>query len=548
MSYETYNKEKFHKDSMIENKWRNLASDKAVRPYHLWENYSKVTTGTTLPLYACEADGTTVTPQLNLEVIMPEEGSTDLPNAAIENFTAKLQRTLFPDNRAFFAFDVPEQAKIDSGADKTQITKNLDSAVEAVLGMLRSKKLYTTLPAIFENCTVIGNGLVYMGLTKDEPMQFISPADFVWRRTASGCVKELIIREVIALEDITDKELRQVIENDMAIDLSRYTTEDNNLASPPRAVQKYTYVIFDDKGNQEISQYVSKFKVGKTIKRSHKEPIFLPLAPDLPIKAQYGVGKVKGAISSILQIRSAAKTWARHNSLIADMKIGVAPSAANAIKAMAKQRTSNHVVLQNPADMQLMSWGNVNMQSVDMSYNVAKQDLARVFLMEGATTRNAERVTAEEIRRNAEELNAANSNLLTAYEEQLQLKLVQYCFYHLDIENEDGDKLKDVLADLDIKILTGTEAIGRVSASDNLAVMLQEAALVGGLPEHVLRHLKLNNILTMQSQGRGLPTQEIIKSERELQQEQEAQQQALAQQQANEQQAAVLNGNNQGQQ
>lgn len=533
----------FHKDSLVETKWNNLATDQAIRPYTLWERYSKVTTGTTLPLHACEADGTTVTPQLNLEVIMPDEGSTDLPNSAVENFTAKLQRTLFPDNRAFFAFDFPEEMVIKAKVDKTQMTRNLDTAVQDVLNTLRVKKLYGVLPSVFENCTVIGNGLLFMGLTKKAPIQFISPADFVWRRTANGYVKELIIREVIALEDITDPKLRAVIESDMAIDLSRYKTSENTLTMAPRAVQKYTYVYFDDNGKQTISQYVGKYKVGKDITRSAKEPIFLPLAPDLPIKSQYGVGKVKGAISSIMQIRSASKAWARQNSLIADMKIRVAPSAANAIKAMAKQRTSNHVVLQDQNDMGLMNWSNVNMQSVDMSYQTAKQDLARVFLMEGGTTRNAERVTAEEIRRNAEELNAANSNLLSAYEEQLQLKLVQYCMYHLDIVNEDGDKLKDQLEELDIKILTGTEAIGRVSVSDNISVMLQEAALVGQIPEHILRHYKVNNILTMQAQGRGLPTPEIVKSKEELQEEMQAAQDAQAQAQANEQQTAALTGN-----
>lgn len=543
MEYNQYNSEKFHKDSTIETKWNNLAGDKAIRPYQLWEHYSKITTGTTLPLHACEPDGTKVIPQLNLEAVKPEEGSSDLPNSAIENFTAKLQKTLFPDNRAFFAFNAPEEAKVQSGADKTDINRNLESAVNAIMTLLKDKKLYSILPKVFENATVIGNALVFMGYKKSDPIQFISPADFVWRRTASGTVKELIIREVIALEDIVDKELRRVLENDIGYDMAQYKTETNNLSTQPRSIQKYTYVYFEDNGTQVISEYVGKFKVGKEIRRSAKEPLFLPIAPDLPLKAQYGVGKVKGAVSSILQIRSASKTWARHNSLISDLKIGVAPSASNAIKAMAKQRTSNHVVLNDPKDMQLMPWGNVNMSSVEMSYENAKQDLSRIFLMQQGVTRQAERVTAEEIRRNAEELNAANSNLISAYESQLQGPLVQYALYHLDIENEEGDSIKDALEDLDVKLLTGTEAIGRVSQSDNVTTMLQEATLLGGVPEHIARHMKINNILNILAQGRGLPSDEIVKSKQELQAEQEAAQEQQAQLMAQEQTTKALAGN-----
>lgn len=540
MEYNKYEKENFHEDSTIETKWNNLASDTAIRPYRLWEHYSKITTGTTLPLHACEADGTKVTPQLDLEAVQPDEGSSDLPNSAIENFNAKLQKTLFPDNRAFFAFNAPEEAKIQSGADKTEINRNLETAISAIMTLLRDKGIYSILPKIFENGTVIGNGLVFLGYKKEDMAQFISPADFVWRRTASGIVKEIIVREVIALEDITDKKLREVLENEIGYDLERYKTETNNLSTLPRSIQKYTYIYLEENGTQVISQYVGKFKVGKEIRRSNKEPIFLPLCPELPLKAQYGIGKVKGAVSSILQIRSASKTWARHNSLISDLKIGVAPSAANAIKAMAKQRTSNHVVLNDAKDMQLMPWGNVNMSSVEMSYENAKQDLSRIFLMQQGVTRQAERVTAEEIRRNAEELNAAHSNLISAYEIQLQEPLVRYALYHLDIENDAGDKIKDALEDLDVKLLTGTEAIGRVSQSDNVTTMLQEASLLGGVPEPILRHLKVNNILNILSQGRGLPTDEVVKSKKELQAEQEAAQEAQAQAMAQEQTTNAL--------
>lgn len=534
----------FTKDSVVEQKWRNQAGNQLLRPTNLWNFYSNITTGTTLPKNACNVDGTTSVAMLDLEAIMPSltSGSTDLPNTAVDNFDSKLHRTLFPVNRSFFMFDVPTKQLEELGVDAVAANTAVEKAVAGCMDILKKKRLYSVLPSLFENCTVTGNGLLYMGLSFSDKIQFISPADFVWRRTASGDVREIIIREVIALEDVHDKDLKKALIEDAKVDFSKHKSEDNNNAGVLEAVQAYIYVQIDHTGKQLISRYVGPYKVGKTITKSANEPIFIPVAPTLPVKSQYGIGKVKNAVSSILQIRNATQAYNNMNNLIASMKIAIAPSAYNAVKDSASNTGSKYIPLKSADDMKLMPWGNVNMQGTDNSFQIAKSEISRIFQMDSGLVRDAERVTAEEIRLLAEELNAANADLLSSYADQLQEPLVKYALYHLELEDSEGNSVTDAIKELEVRILTGTEAIGKVSESDNLSTMLVEVSRLKDIPEDVRPMLKIDNIVKMYAQGRGLQTAEIVKSQEEMAQEAQAAKESQQEAQAAEMQAQAMNG------
>lgn len=527
----------YTKDSTVKNKWNEMASNTLVRPYNIWEAYSDLTTGTTLPVGACQPDGTKSSVYLNSQVILPNAGSTDLPSSAVDNFNSILQKILFPVNRPFFAFDIPQQALIDSGLDETVIQTTMDASVLGMMDLLKHKGLYSVLPKIFENTTVIGNALLFMGYKKNDPVTFISPADFVWRRTASGQCKEIIIREVIAVEDLPE-DLQKLLEKEGYVSKEQLADAAFN-SYEMRAVQKYTHVKFTET-SQEITEYVDGFKVGETFKKSLKEPIFIPIAPNIPVKTQYGVGKVQNSISSILQVRGATLGYSKLNSLIANLKFEVAYTAVNSIKQIKKARSTDYVPVPEKGSISLMNFGTVNTAPLDNSLEFAKQEIARKFLMQSLATRNAERVTAEEIRRLSEELTSVHSDLLQAFADQLQEPLVKYALYHLDLTTQEGQNVKDALEQLEVKIITGTSAIDKVSESDNLVAMLSEAAYLGQLPPNISAYLKINNVLQRFAQARGIPAKEIIKSDEEVQAEIQQAQEAEAQKEAASVQAKAL--------
>lgn len=526
----------YKQDSSVKTMWNDLAGNQLVRPYHIWEIYSDLTSGTTLPVGACNPDGTKSSVYLNSQVILPDSGSTDLPGSAVENFNSILQKILFPVNRPFFAFDVPQQAQEDSGLDETALQATLDASVLGMLDILKQKKMYSALPKLFENTTIIGNGLLFMGYKVTDPVTFISPADFVWRRTATGICKELIIREVIAVRDLPE-DLAKLLEKKGYVGLKK--NQDHTSLYELRAVQKYTYVEFTEK-SQKISEYVEDFKVGETFSRSSKEPIFIPVAPNVPVKTHYGVGKVQSAISSILQVRGATLGVARLNSLISNLKFEVPYNAVQTIKKLKNAKQTDYIPVPEKGSISLMNFGTVNTGSLEMGMEVAKQEIARKFLVNSLAVRQAERVTAEEIRRLAEELTSVHSNLLQSYADQLQEPLVQYAMHHLELVSNEGKAVKDALQELDVKIITGTSAIDRVSESDNLVAMLQESAYLGSLPDYVVAFLKVSNILQKLAQARGIPSREIIKSQEEIQEEQQRAREAEEAKEAAVTQAQVL--------
>ena len=154
--------------------------------------------------------------------------------------------------------------------------------------------------------------------------------------------------------------------------------------------------------------------------------------------------------------------------------------------------------------------------------------LAYAFLINSAVQRQAERVTAEEIRYVAGELEDTIGSVYSLLSLELQAPLVRCVLAQLmrkgalpDVPQ--GDK------GIQVKIVTGVEALGR---GYDLTKVEQFLQLCATLPEAAQR-LKTGNVLSIGASSLGLDGTQLVKSDEEVQAEMEqAQAMALAQQMA----------------
>jgi len=147
--------------------------------------------------------------------------------------------------------------------------------------------------------------------------------------------------------------------------------------------------------------------------------------------------------------------------------------------------------------------------------------LAAAFMLNQSVQRDAERVTAEEIRFLANELETSLGGIYSLLSHELQLPLIKRIIAVLEREKK-LPKLPE--GAVEPVIITGFEALGRGNDANKLATFLQTAAQILG-PEAVLTYTNASDALKRLGVGFGIDMKGLIKPEEQVQQEQQAQQQ-----------------------
>jgi hypothetical protein len=133
--------------------------------------------------------------------------------------------------------------------------------------------------------------------------------------------------------------------------------------------------------------------------------------------------------------------------------------------------------------------------------------------MQSAIQRDAERVTAEEIRMAAMELETAFGGVYSALAPGLQRPIAKWLLRRLEIDLKGSD--------FTLTIITGLDALSRNSDVENLKAALRDAAELAALPPALLAELSMQRILTYIGQGRGVNIKQFLKTVEEKQAEAE---------------------------
>ena len=152
--------------------------------------------------------------------------------------------------------------------------------------------------------------------------------------------------------------------------------------------------------------------------------------------------------------------------------------------------------------------------------------LSYAFLLNSAVQRSGERVTAEEIRYMANELEAALGGVYSILSLEFQLPLVKTLMHRLEKQRRIPSLPKGTIRPA---ITTGLEALGRGNDLNKLDLFLQGAAQTIG-PEGLISRINVADYLTRRATALGIDSKGLIKSEEEIQQEQQQQQEAMMQQ------------------
>ena len=150
--------------------------------------------------------------------------------------------------------------------------------------------------------------------------------------------------------------------------------------------------------------------------------------------------------------------------------------------------------------------------------------LSFAFLLNSSVQRQAERVTAEEIRFMAQELESALGGTYSILSQEFQYPLVELLLDRLEKKKKMPKMPKDTVKP---QIVTGLEALGRGQDLNKLAQFLQYLQPLG--PETIASSLNVDDYIDRLGASLGIDTGGLIKTpeQKQAEQEQMMQQQSM---------------------
>ena len=159
--------------------------------------------------------------------------------------------------------------------------------------------------------------------------------------------------------------------------------------------------------------------------------------------------------------------------------------------------------------------------------NGIRDRLGYAFLLSSGAVRNAERVTAEEIRMLSMELEAALGGLYSLLSLELQMPMIKRLMKVMKGNKRVPELPKDIVNPV---IITGVEALGRGNDLQKLDLFLQGAAQTVGA-QAMSQYLNVSEYFKRRATALGIKTDGLVKSQEEIQEQMQAMQQQAQQEQ-----------------
>ena len=169
-----------------------------------------------------------------------------------------------------------------------------------------------------------------------------------------------------------------------------------------------------------------------------------------------------------------------------------------------------------------------DLRVVQESIRALEERMSFAFLLHTAIQRDAERVTAQEIRYMAEQLETSMGGIYSLLSMEFQLPLVKLLMKRMSQTKEIPALPKGSVKPT---IITGIEALGRGNDLQKLREFVAEFVNLASVNPAIMQTLNPSDLIKRIATGLGIETDGLIKSPEEIQAEQMAQQEQMMQEQ-----------------
>ena len=421
----------------------------------------------------------------------------------VNNLSSKLLMTLLPPNAPFFRL-VVDSSELEAliAEQRSEAEESLAKIERMVMQEIEVRGLRVPISEALKQLIVTGNVLVY--LPPKEQIRVFRLDRYVVKRDAMGNVLEIITKESLSPLSLPEN-TRELLTDPESEDI----TKDQDL---------YTCVKWTGK-NWMIHQELNGITVpGSEGTYTKKKCPFLALRFTAMDGEDYGRGYVEEYLGDLKSLESLTQSIVEGSAAAAKVLFMVRPNGTTRIKTLADS-PNGAIVTGDDNDVSTLQLGKT--QDFAIAAGTIQQlqtRLSRVFLMNSSIRRDAERVTAEEIRIAHQELEIALGGVYAVLSQEFQLPLVELLMHKMGKEKK-IPQLPD--EGLKPRIITGVEALGRGEDLNKLGQFMQSIIPLG--PE-AMSELNISDYITRLAGSLGIDTEGLVKSEEQKQLEaQEAQ-------------------------
>ena len=441
----------------------------------------------------------------------------------VGHMTSKLAVTLFPTNENFFKLEIDSLAILASNQDPQMITE-FDSALvkveQAVMRQFETLGGRAAMHEALKHLLVGGNVLLYIS---DEGIKVIHLDSYVLCRDPMGNVTEIVVEEEIFRDALPEEYLEEDEEDDDDME--------------KRMVKIYTCIKFMDDQCHWYQEIKGKEIPGTHGKCAADVAPWIALRQDRVDSEMYGRSYVEQYYGDLLSLENLYKAILEASASLSKVLFLCNPNGTTRPRTLS-QASNGSIVQGNAADVTVLQAAgkSQDLQIANQTIERIENRLAFAFMLNTAIQRPGERVTAEEIRYMAQELDAGISGLYSILSRELLLPLVRRLIHILRRKRKLPDFPRSEVTGEPLikeKAVTGIEAIGRGDDRNKLIDFIQTANQALG-PQAMMQFLNVEEALRRLAASGSIDTTNLVKTKAQLQQEAAAQ--AEAEQQAQQQQ------------
>ena len=431
----------------------------------------------------------------------------------VNNLASKLSLALMPPNSPFFRFMVEPYTLKDLAQDdaaRTQIEQQLGEYERAVMSEIETSGDRVAVHEALKHLIVGGNVLLQVGPEKTRVIHLDS---YVVSRSPNGEVLEIVTVEHVSPN---------------ALDKATAANISGKLEGDEKTVEIYTHVERKNEFFTVYQECKGTLVTGSKGKYKQANVPFLPLRFSRIDGEDYGRGFVEELLGDLRSLEGLSQAIVEGAAAAAKVLFMVNPNGTTRMRTIA-QAENTAIIEGNRNDVSVLQMDKFNdfrvayqaMQSIE-------ERLSQQFMLQSSVQRNGERVTAEEIRYLAGELEDTLSGIYSILSQEFQLPYVNR---KIDVLTK-AKKLPK-LPDNVVKptIVTGMEALGRGHDLRKLDLFIQGMSQALG-PEVLQQYVNLQDYIKRRATALGIETDGLIKSQEQIAQEQQQAMQAQMMQQA----------------
>lgn len=445
--------------------------------------------------------------EITIPSLLPPEGHSPtnwLPEnyqglgaRAVIHLSSRLLTALLPPGQTFFRLTVPAKALLKS--------QTVDIPAEIQTGLVKAEMLVSSeierrlwrQPTNLALQLLIVTGNALEQIMDDNTIRVFRLDQYVVARDPNGALREVVIDEVLRPYGLSE-EMQKLLPSNVKVD------------DPTDKVHLYTWVWREGK-KWKVAQYLEDVKVPQS-EGEYDIPPFNALRWAIVPGEDYGRAKVEEHYADLRALEGYEKSMLEGSAMAARNVILVRPNATggNLRQRIAKARNGD-VLVGNVEDVNMLQFQNTTgLQVTREQANMLRQDVASAFLLGSAMRRQAERVTAYEIRQDAEELDGVLGGVYSMLSSDMQRNRIERLIYQMQKNQELPDWQQ---GDIEPVITTGLEALGR---ERDLMRIQTAAQFLQGLGPEAMAYVKTPLLLSKAFAALQLP--DAVRSDEEVKQ------------------------------